>query len=423
MADPSHLQTIHTWESVRQGSGLDWRNQPEVFKRYPPGFPAVDLDRLPEIREFLHSCAGITARRTYPGGAYFLRVQPSAGALYPCELYLQARDLEGLADGIYHYEPLEQRLRLLHRLAAGEGIEAWTATPAPVRGALLLVSAISYRSSWKYGNRSFRYCLLDSGHLAGAVEAAAALHDRPFAIRTRLERDRIDAHFGFSPGELTMALLCCGEPGKGTVRPPAMNLPEVDGCGGVAARNRFIEDHYRRTGILSGCSPRTRRQPYFLRGTDLAQAIGTRRSIRAFTGRTMRRSEYEALLRAALLPVTTDCDEPVRLLAVVNRVDSLEPGIYDRLTCLRAGDLAGMAGYLCLEQRLAADSGVTFFFLSQGRQYLPLMLKAGLMGQRIYLAATALGLGCSGLGAFYDRETADFLDTEAMVLYAMAVGR
>jgi len=75
-----------------------------------------------------------------------------------------------------------------------------------------------------------------------------------------------------------------------------------------------------------------------------------------------------------------------------------------------------------LEQTLGSDSGVTFFLSSKDDNYLALMRKAGIIGQRIYLAATLQGIGCSGIGAFYDNETADFLHTDEMIIYGLTVG-
>lgn len=72
---------------------------------------------------------------------------------------------------------------------------------------------------------------------------------------------------------------------------------------------------------------------------------------------------------------------------------------------------------------LGADSAATLFLTGRSGNYRPLMLKAGIVGQRIYLAATALGLGCSGIGAFYDEELNDFLACDDMILYALAFGR
>jgi len=42
--------------------------------------------------------------------------------------------------------------------------------------------------------------------------------------------------------------------------------------------------------------------------------------------------------------------------------------------------------------------------------------------QRIYLGSNYLGIQCSGIGAFYDDETQEFLETHKDVLYATAIG-
>ena len=52
------------------------------------------------------------------------------------------------------------------------------------------------------------------------------------------------------------------------------------------------------------------------------------------------------------------------------------------------------------------------------------MMTAGRLGQRIYLAATSFGLGCCGIGAFYDSEAAALLglNEKSAMLYLLGVG-
>ena len=53
------------------------------------------------------------------------------------------------------------------------------------------------------------------------------------------------------------------------------------------------------------------------------------------------------------------------------------------------------------------------------------MMDAGILGQRLYLGSTALGLGCCGIGAFYVHEARSLLDLndDSYLLYLVAVGR
>jgi len=58
------------------------------------------------------------------------------------------------------------------------------------------------------------------------------------------------------------------------------------------------------------------------------------------------------------------------------------------------------------------------------RGYRYAMMTAGLMGETLYLAASALGLGCCGIGAFYDGEASSLLglNESSRVLYVVSVG-
>ncbi len=420
-AESIHRQTIHTPASVRAGGWPDWSSQPQVFKRYPASFARCSLVSLPALRRLLFLCAGLTACRQYGGTTLYLRANPSAGALYPCELYVQARGVAGLANGIYHYEPGEETLCQLHRLDR-DGLESCCEDNRRVEGLVLLVSAIYYRSSWKYGDRALRYCLLDSGHLLGGIEAAALCRQEDYAILCRIDRQRIAHCFGFGGQEHGMAMVVLGRRCHERVPGLDMRLPFVSGTR-VFVANPFIEEALRRIGRPERCRPGSGEACYPFSTAVLEQAMVSRRSIRAFCRAPLRRREFEAVLATASKAVAMDCDEPIRILAVVNRIKGMEPGIYLDGHCLVAGDFADMARHLCLEQDLGGDSGATLFLAGVSDNYLPLLLKAGLMGQRIYLAATGLGLGCSGIGAFYDREAAAFLETDDMILYALAVGR
>ncbi len=197
-------------------------------------------------------------------------------------------------------------------------------------------------------------------------------------------------------------------------------------CSGHHKSNSLIENHFADSASLSDCYAASRQAvPWPVAERELAKAIVRRRSIREFdpvTAISLR--EYETITRAVTTEISSDCDRQVTIMAVVHRVDGMKPGIYRGQECLRQGNFTTICASLCLEQRLGSDGAVTFFLTAAtGKNYLPLMEKAGILGQRIYLAATLLGIGCSGIGAFYDRETADFLYLNEMILYAVAVGR
>ena len=116
-----HANTKHSYNSVRTNPNhMSWEDQPHTYKNYPESYKQIKMDLDEEEDNFLYHIAGITAKKTYPSGAYYLRINPSAGALYPNELYMQVRGVEGKEDGIYHYEVSTTSLKLLHPINAKE---------------------------------------------------------------------------------------------------------------------------------------------------------------------------------------------------------------------------------------------------------------------------------------------------------------
>jgi SagB-type dehydrogenase family enzyme len=105
------------------------------------------------------------------------RPVPSAGALYPLELYVLAQAVDRLEPGVYHYNPFRQGLSLLGPLDR-RAVRAALADPsvADAASAIVVVTGVFWRSRFKYGQRGYRFALLEAGHLVqNAVLAAAQL--------------------------------------------------------------------------------------------------------------------------------------------------------------------------------------------------------------------------------------------------------
>ena len=116
---------------------------------------------LGELSQLLWAAQGITDERGY-------RTAPSAGGLYPLEVYAAAWDVEGLEPGIYRYIPHEHALRLVSygdrrsELAEAALGQAWVE-----EGALVIVfTAVYERTTEKYGDRGVKYVHIELGHAA-----------------------------------------------------------------------------------------------------------------------------------------------------------------------------------------------------------------------------------------------------------------
>jgi len=119
---------------------------------------------LAEISQLLWAAQGIT----HPSG---LRTAPSAGALYPLEVYLLAANVVDLPAGIYHYRPQDHTLLLV---AAGDQRQslcqaALNQSAVQDAAAVIVIAAIYDRTTVKYGERGVRYVHMEAGSAAQNV--------------------------------------------------------------------------------------------------------------------------------------------------------------------------------------------------------------------------------------------------------------
>lgn len=116
---------------------------------------------LEDVSQLLWAAQGITAA---PGK----RTAPSAGALYPLEVYVVAGNVEGLDPAVYKYEPDGHRLVRVGDGDAREELAQASLGQASVRdGAVdIAIAAVFERTTRKYGDRGVRYVHMEAGHAA-----------------------------------------------------------------------------------------------------------------------------------------------------------------------------------------------------------------------------------------------------------------
>ena len=126
---------------------------------------------LEELSRLLYHTGGTT------GGRFGrqLRAAPSAGALYPIEIYPVIHRVEELQAGLYHYAVQDHALELLQSGdLRGEIVRNGLMQEFLGQANLVLVfTAILQRLRWKYQERSYRYALLETGHLGQNAYLAA----------------------------------------------------------------------------------------------------------------------------------------------------------------------------------------------------------------------------------------------------------
>jgi SagB-type dehydrogenase family enzyme len=119
---------------------------------------------LSQLSQLLWAAQGITDPQGF-------RTAPSAGALYPLEVYVVVGKVEGLPAGVYKYRPRgHQVVRVLSGDRRKEIAQAALDQEALKQGAAILIfSGVYERTSWKYGERAERYVHIEVGHAAQNV--------------------------------------------------------------------------------------------------------------------------------------------------------------------------------------------------------------------------------------------------------------
>ncbi|BCL34538.1 nitroreductase family protein [Nostoc sp. MS1] len=416
-----HETTKHSYLSVQLDPNyVDASTQPSPYKVYPKFYRRVKLNLNNPIHSFIWLTSAVTFEKVYNSISYKLRVNPSAGALYPTEIYVQIRGMSEIVDGIYHLEIENNCLTLIYELI-DDGLESYIIPGKSINGVIFLVSSVYYRSSWKYKHRSLRYCLLDSGHHLGAVAASAYLHKRNIQLIFDFDKLSLNTDLGFENKEFITGCAISGEAQEKQVRKLRLKLPFVCGTDYFEA-NQLIEDSYQATAVQPSRQQRLKQPNFNFEQDKFYQTIWNRRSIRRFRKEFILQEHYLYVLQLLQQPIPTENGEEIELYSVIHRVEGMKSGLYKGLNLIKAGSFSEKTGYLCVNQALARDCAVIFFFVSEYTSYQTAMQIAGFLAQRIYLGSNYAGIQCSGIGAFYDDETQQFLGTTKDVLYATAIG-
>lgn len=439
----------------RRAQGVEWGAAPPEFKAYPDAqtiqlakanLQQVSLGsalrapasrsqplRLEELGEMLYLTAGITATR---GGNHY-RAAPSSGALFPAEVYLQVRRVQGLPAAWYHYDPQFHRLHLLSAPLLADGLAGESAEQADV---LLVVSSIFRRTAYKYRDRAFRYAAADIGHLLENLRLASHAAAMQAQLLMRFDEAQLAQTLALDSKEEGVLAVMSLRAANGLAAPAhtifdAMNVPAQHALGvtGMVQQATSLHLSSKRDAGEKGEIHLPTAQAT---ATNLYSSITQRRSQRRFTDEAVPLATLSAML--ADLRQAPQLSSALDVHLVVNRVAGLAPGVYryrsgHTLQLVRSGDFAQQAQAAALEQDVIGDAAVVLIIsadkarmLADGaRGYRHSLLEVGLVGERWLLSAVARGLGACPVGAFYDDEAASLLSLNGQqhwVLHFAALG-
>lgn len=396
----------------------------------------------------------------------WLRPTPSIGSLYPCEIYVAAFAIDDLEPGLYHFSPrtfslykLREGLATLYQLKRGRpDLEFLKGVPAA-----LLVSTIYGRSSSVFGMRGYRCALIDAGHLIQSLVTAGTGLGLQTLTRLRLNDSATRELIGVPPdvdygqAENVQGMVVWADPAPRpislpTVAPAASPMPPIPRsplASQVEAYPQILE--VQRESMAPGLGRIEMRPPVTeispVPGTQpgidlplddmdpghpLREVLLTRQPMTDFSRQSVSRSSFLWLNRLALrggtyFPLHPDGPHMalVRPYWIVNDVIGLESGVWyynvksDHWSSIQLGEFRFESKYLSAEQECCGNAGALCFLTANLQvlmgqvnpdAYRLAHLEAGIVGQRLHVAAAALNLGTCAMGTFYDVEARRFLN-------------
>ena len=411
---------------------------PAHSKRYPDGLPSVELPAMwasvpaPTIEllagrhntapapldlgglaRLLHLSAGVVRVAVRRDGRRFLfRPAGSAGGLFPLELYVSARGVSGLPDGVYWYDPVGHALLLV-------------APPAVGDATTIVVTGIPWRTGWRYAERGLRHIYWDAGTMFANTLALAESGGYQPRLLTRFP-DAAVARLVGADGtqEFPLAIVTLG-PGA----------PAID-AGGEAATGSIdvapvefplvsLAQHAGDDERLGAPWPIAPRAEGDLPVTDDLDAVILRRG----SARTLDAAaavDFPTFERS--LAVSLRGTRVPHFIAV-HAVHGLEAGLYrwpDLEHPLRGGALRDELWVACYGQDLGRDASFVVISavdldLLDDRGYREAQLDAGIVEGRLHLAAYAFGIGATGM-TFLDSEIPALLGEPLAALLFTCVG-
>ncbi|MDC1142438.1 SagB/ThcOx family dehydrogenase [Planctomycetota bacterium] len=497
-----HELTKYHPHTIGQGHTIDWQNPPEQCKTYAgadvfdmrPFLPSNEVRHfdpsdalqdpistlgIPNLAKLLFATNGVTAVAT--GGhmeRHYFRAAPSAGALYPTDLYVLIRNHPDLSEGVYYFHVKDHSLVEVFPKGFGpDGDELFARLQKAcfdehcvgAADIAIIATCVYWRSAWRYGERGYRRCLLDSGHVIGNLEIVGpriGISSVGIGGFNDAEVGKLIDIIPEREGVLGVYPLFAQTDGSLSGEHPTPVRASVEKASESAETDPILAVHHAANIVTMDISEapgelvkpphRTFEGEGVLLAPsdkDLNEAIELsilrRRSARALTGEAITFEELSDLLAWSYRPdrVMDTVDQPsffdramLDTYLVVQNVEGLTPGVYaldaNRLALhlVREGVFIEEAHSFCLGQDLAKDAAVVLLHTANldastdqygSRAYRYQHIDAGHLGERLNIAAMKLDLGASGIGGFFDDDVNELLQIsdDEFCVYITVLGR
>ncbi len=170
-----------------------------------------ELDKV-LLSQLLWAAQGITDDKNN------FRAAPSAGALYPLEIYMiiQNKGIEGLRNGLYQYIPGKHQIKLLktgnlNGSLAKVGYSQDFFAQSPL---CFIITAVPQRTTQKYGERGYRYIHIEVGHVGQNIQLQGTALGLAVGIAGAFRDNKLSELLNLDEGEIPLYLMPVGYPKK-----------------------------------------------------------------------------------------------------------------------------------------------------------------------------------------------------------------
>jgi SagB-type dehydrogenase family enzyme len=428
-----HRATKHTPQTIAVHPRPDLAARPRSFRE------SGEAERLPVdpsvAGRLLQAGAGIGRSqrgRDYGGGTMHWRAYSSAGGLFPVDAYVAE------PDGLYAFDV---RSRMLARIGRGDArrpVADALSVQADV-AAFIILTGITARTGWKYGERGYRHLWWDAGTMLANLLALAAAEGLAPRLYTAFVDDQLNALLAVDgTAEMALAVVALGSSpaAEESAQPvstehlatdqPALRFPlaEEAHAAGRLPDAAAVEAWRRRA---EADEPRLDREP-------LARAIARRSSVRNYAASALPRAKLASLLAWSEAAIPADAPRVVGQAVSVAAVAGLPAGIYDASLeperLLAESQLRSAIGFSAMEQEHVRNAAVNVIQLARldgvlealgDRGYRWAHLEAGIRAGRLQVGAFERGWGAAA-STFYDDDLSEFLATAAPPILMVAIG-
>jgi SagB-type dehydrogenase family enzyme len=488
-----HERTNHSLESIRGDTfSLNYANKPRPYKVYEklpqrslpeptrsPDNPALsaittstDIPRdiaqssldAQAVHTLCHYATGITKELERQGQRMQFRAASCTGKLYHVDLYAVTGNIDGLAPGVYHFDPHTESFDVLREGDYRGVLARATSNHSAVSNAPVTFVATSewWRNAWKYRERTYRHAFWDSGTILANLLAVAHGNGHQASVVTGFADDLVAQLLDVDPtDEAPLELVPIGSSDPTPDSPPVTPInSEETPLSQNPVEYPLVADAWEQSTLGDGEAVQSWRdhvqdvsKDAFGRhgsgdgelisldpvDTETASSrpvwstIERRGSLREYSHDSISSRQFATILDRALRGIPTDCFDSERIdglvdcYCLVHAVDNIPSGAYqyhpDAQTLERLSDInRRTAGHLALDQPVVGDAAVNVYLMADidaivettgNRGYRVAQLEGGIGLGRLYLATYAhRALGGRGF-TFYDDLVTDFFSPRA----------